>query len=103
MISPAATAIEPAQLQRRIFATLSDYLVRQATLRPLLLVVEDLHWCDDTSLDLLRYLARYVPTQHLAVLLTYRSDEIGPALARFLARLDRERSAQELLLARLES
>ena len=87
----AVTAIEPAQLQRRIFATLSDYLAKEAALRPLLLVVEDLHWCDDTSLDVLRYLARLAAAQPLAVLLTYRSDEIGPALARLLAHLDRER------------
>ena len=98
----AVTAIEPAQLQRRIFATLSDYLAKEAALRPLLLVVEDLHWCDDTSLDVLRYLARLAAAQPLAVLLTYRSDEIGPALARLLAHLDRERAAQELLLARLD-
>jgi predicted ATPase len=46
--------------------------LRRLTLaeQPLILVVEDLHWCDDTSLEWLLYFARELETQRLLVLLT---------------------------------
>ena len=69
--------------------------------RPLLLVVEDLHWSDDTSLDFLLYLARRVAGRPILLLLTYRDEEPHAGLTHFLADLDRERLATELRLARL--
>jgi DNA-binding CsgD family transcriptional regulator len=65
------------------------------------LIVEDVHWSDDTSLEFLHYLARRCATQPLLVLLTYRSDEIRPSLSHWLAHLDRERLVQEITLAPL--
>ncbi|MFG2884575.1 ATP-binding protein [Streptomyces sp. NPDC048297] len=44
---------------------------------PTLLVVEDVHWADETTMDLLRYLARRLPNVPALVLVTYRDDEIG--------------------------
>ena len=43
---------------------------------PTVLVIEDVHWADDATLDLLRYLARRVDQLRLVVILTYRDDEI---------------------------
>jgi hypothetical protein len=45
---------------------------------PTLLVVEDVHWADDATLDLLRYLARRLRAVRAVLLLTYRADEIDP-------------------------
>ena len=45
---------------------------------PTVLVIEDLHWSDAASTDVLRYLARRVETVPLAILLSYRDLEIGP-------------------------
>ena len=45
---------------------------------PTVLVIEDLHWADAASADVLRYLARRVETVPLAILLSYRDLEIGP-------------------------
>lgn len=42
---------------------------------PALLVIEDIHWADDATLDLLRYLARRVRAQPVLVLVTFRHDE----------------------------
>jgi predicted ATPase/DNA-binding CsgD family transcriptional regulator len=42
-------------------------------------VFEDVHWADDASLDLLRYLGRRVETSRALVIATYRDDEVGPA------------------------
>jgi DNA-binding CsgD family transcriptional regulator/tetratricopeptide (TPR) repeat protein len=66
-----------------------------------LLIIEDIHWSDDTSLEFLYALARRCPAHPLLILLTYRSDEVRPGLRHFLAQLDRERLAQERLLTRL--
>ena len=43
---------------------------------PLVLLLDDLHWADPASLDLLRFLARSVATLPLLILATYRSDEL---------------------------
>lgn len=45
--------------------------------RPTILVLEDVHWADAATLDLLRFLGRRVGRTHALVLATYRSDEIG--------------------------
>ncbi|MEV5965250.1 AAA family ATPase [Kribbella sp. NPDC051952] len=44
--------------------------------KPTVLVIEDVHWADDATLDLLRYLARRVDQLRLVVVLTFRDDEI---------------------------
>lgn len=61
---------------------------------PTVLAVEDIHWIDAASVDVLRFLARRIHTMPLALLVTYRDHEIGarhPArpLLGDLARLDR--------------
>jgi DNA-binding CsgD family transcriptional regulator/tetratricopeptide (TPR) repeat protein len=45
---------------------------------PTLLVVEDVHWADHATLDLLKYLARRIARTPLLLALSYRDDEIGP-------------------------
>ncbi|HEV8193178.1 MAG TPA: tetratricopeptide repeat protein, partial [Ktedonobacterales bacterium] len=91
----------PEQEKRRLFAALAQLFLRQATEQPVLLIVEDLHWSDETSLDFLHYLARRCSASPLLVLLTYRSDEVHPGMSHFLAQLDRERLAQECTLVPL--
>ena len=49
--------------------------LRQAGRRPYLLVVEDAHWADEATLDLLRHLARRIHTCHALVLMTYRPED----------------------------
>src|SRR5260221_12418958 len=94
-------ALEPAQEQRRLFVALSSFLLGQAEQRPLVLTIEDLHWSDDTSLEFLLYLSRYLKARPLLLLLTYRSEEASPLLHHFLATLNRERAAVEFSLANL--
>ncbi|MBT2235063.1 AAA family ATPase [Nonomuraea sp. NEAU-A123] len=45
--------------------------------RPMVLVVEDVHWADEATLDVLRYLVRRIARWPLALVLTYRDDELG--------------------------
>ncbi len=98
---PTLSSLDPEQEKRRRFEILTHFLTSQASMHPVLLVLEDLHWSDDTSLEFLHYLARRCAAHRLLLLLTYRSDEVRPSLRHFLAHLDRERLVKESLLARL--
>jgi len=94
-------ALEPEQEQRRLFVTLTHFLLGLCDQRPVVLVIEDLHWSDDVSLEFLLYLSRYLKARPLLLLLTYRSEEVSPLLHHFLATLNRERAAVEFSLVNL--
>lgn len=85
----------------RLFFSLAQFFAEFAVPHPLLLILEDLHWIDEASLELLLALIRRLDTHPVRFLLTFRSDEIHPELAHFLAQLDRERRAVEIRLAPL--
>jgi DNA-binding CsgD family transcriptional regulator/tetratricopeptide (TPR) repeat protein len=58
----------------RLFAALREVLAAS----PHVLVFEDMHWADDATLDLLRYLGRRLDTTRSLLVATYRDDEVGP-------------------------
>ena len=58
-----------------LFAALVDRLT--GTARPTLLVIEDVHWADAATLDLLRFLGRRVERTNAVVVVTYRDDELA--------------------------
>ncbi len=89
---------DPEREKRRLFAALTRFFKERSSQQPVLLVIEDLHWCDDISLEFLLSLARACVAQPLLLLMTYRIDEVQPGLQRFLAQLDRARLSQELQL-----
>ncbi len=97
-----APPLEPAQEKRRLFEALARVVARAVGTGLLLLIVEDLHWSDESSLEWLLYLARRLVGRPILLLLTYRPEEVGPALGGVLATLDRERLAAEIPLARLD-
>jgi predicted ATPase len=66
-----------------------------------LFVIEDLHWCDESSLEYLQHFMRHSISFPWLVLLTYRSDELHPVFINWLAQQDRERRAREIALAHL--
>jgi tetratricopeptide (TPR) repeat protein len=92
-------AFEPEQEKRRLFQSLEQNLIEKSG-HSLLIVIEDLHWSDDISLEFLLYLARHIRAWPILLLMTYRSDETHPGLAHFLAEMDRERLATELILTK---
>jgi predicted ATPase len=49
---------------------------RLAARGPLLLIMEDLHWADRSTRDLVAFLATYLRNGPVLVLLTFRSDEL---------------------------
>jgi len=77
----------------RLFEQFLTLLERLAEQRPVLLVIEDVHWADRSSRDLIAFLSRNLLAPQVLMLLTYRSDELHrqhplrPVLAR-LARIE---------------
>jgi hypothetical protein len=47
------------------------------TIRPVIMVMEDVHWADQATLDFLRYIGRRVGDTKCVVVCTYRDDEVG--------------------------
>lgn len=76
---------DPEQERRRLFVALTELFTGLATKQPVLLTVEDIHWSDETSLEFLHYLARRCSHEPLLLVLTYRDDEMNPALRAWLA------------------
>jgi DNA-binding CsgD family transcriptional regulator/tetratricopeptide (TPR) repeat protein len=83
-----------------LFAAL---LRRLAEERPVLLVVDDLHWADRTTRELLGYLARTLRPARVLLLAAYRDDDLDRAhpLPPYLAALERLPGVRRLRLARL--
>jgi DNA-binding CsgD family transcriptional regulator/tetratricopeptide (TPR) repeat protein len=86
----------------QLLELLLGMLHRIAERTPVLLVVEDLHWADQSTRDLLGFLVRNLRAG-VALVLTYRSDELHRRhpLRPFLAELNRDGRAQRLELGRL--
>ena len=66
--------IEPEQLQRQITLAARALLERRTARQPLVLVVDDLHWADAASIDLLCELADQLADQPLLLLFAQRPD-----------------------------
>lgn len=96
--SVAREAVDPEDDRRRLFHSFTAAISALGSVQPLLLVIEDVHWSDDATLDLLLHLARRITSQAIALILTFRSDEIGLRLHRLLADFDRAHCASEVKL-----
>ncbi|MFN8541138.1 MAG: AAA family ATPase [Thermomicrobiales bacterium] len=94
----------PVASHDALFARVQDFLVAVAAKRPLVLFLDDLHWADPASLDLLRFLAREFTQAAILLLATYREDELTRRhpLARLLPLLVRETAAERLSLRSLD-
>jgi DNA-binding CsgD family transcriptional regulator/transcriptional regulator with XRE-family HTH domain/tetratricopeptide (TPR) repeat protein len=90
--------------QSALFAAVRDYLEAMAARGSVVLILEDVHWADPISLDLLRFLARQVAAVPLLLLVTYRSDELSKhhPLSQLLPMLVREAHATRLSLGPLQ-
>src|ERR1700676_2528268 len=68
------TAVNSGANRDAIFTTALDELERANAL----VVFEDMHWADEATLDLLKYLGRRIHRTHTMLAVTYRDDEVGP-------------------------
>lgn len=72
--APGETAADVSQVQ--LFDAVANALTGAARERPVLLVVEDLHWADGASRDLLTFLLRRLRSERLLVVATVRTDDL---------------------------
>src|SRR4029450_8547383 len=93
-----------AELARRyVWNSFSEFIGRAAPGQPLLLVLEDLHCADESTVLLPEYLAPLLPDMPVLVLGTYRDLEVDLSnpLARVVAQLERRRLLERVSLRRL--
>lgn len=102
---PAPMALPTEQARHYMFECTCDLLERAAAARPMLLVLEDLHWADSSTTQLLESVARRVDRTRLLVLCTYRDVDLGPRdpFMAGLERLIRLRAVSRMTLRRLSA
>ena len=83
--------IDPETDKRRLFHAFTQVVTTLARTQPVFIAVEDVHWSDDATLDLIFHLARAHASHPVAIALTYRGEETGPRLERLVADLERAR------------
>jgi class 3 adenylate cyclase/tetratricopeptide (TPR) repeat protein len=66
--------LEPKQKREKTFEAIRDLLIRGSQDRPLVLVVEDLHWIDKTTEEFLGYMIGWLPRTRILLLLLYRPE-----------------------------
>ena len=70
-----ARLLHEAAPSHRVFGALLEQLVQDS--RPRVLVIEDLHWADDGSIDLIRYLGRRIADRPLLIVISSRNEDQG--------------------------
>ena len=90
----------PEQARCRLFDSITTFLKSASDSRPLVLMLDDLHWADKPSLLLLEFVARELAGARLLLIGTYRDMELSRQhpLAETLGELTRERLFQRILL-----
>ena len=99
-VSPSAS-VDPEMDKRRLFHGLAQSIAQLTETQPVLLALEDVHWSDDATLDLVFHLVRANGARRMAIALTYRGEEVGPRLERLIGELERARVVTELRVDRL--
>lgn len=100
LVTPVSNNDDTQAQKRRLFEGIAQII------RPLnpehvrIIVLEDIHWSDQTSQELLRFLARVLIEERILLLATYRADELHRRhpLTSLLAYLTRERLYDEIRL-----
>jgi DNA-binding winged helix-turn-helix (wHTH) protein/tetratricopeptide (TPR) repeat protein len=101
---PTPTTVDPEGQRYRLFETVGAWLAVASRARPVLLLLDDLHWADKPTLLLLRHLVRSARTASFAIVATYRESELGRThpLAEMLVALRRETRVTRLVLRGLD-
>jgi predicted ATPase len=101
---PTPPPVEPEAARFRLFDSLAAFLRAAAARRPLLLILDDLHWADAPSLALLRFVSRELEGAGPLVVGIYRHAEVdrGHPLVATLADLTRGQDRRRVLLHGLD-
>jgi tetratricopeptide (TPR) repeat protein len=75
----SARADDPGPSARfELFEAVNDLVDRLAHDQPLVLVMEDVHWAEPSTVSLLRHLVRHASAARVLIVASYRAEEIGP-------------------------
>jgi len=69
----------PGVAQQQLFGAVLGMLTELANASPVLLVLEDLHWADRSTRDLVTFLSRMLRAERIALVLSYRADDLHRA------------------------
>jgi predicted ATPase len=97
------TDLGPAEVRRHLFSCYCDLVKRIARERSALMILDDLHWADDSTLALLEHLTQRLADIPMLVVGTYRDAELDlvRGLGNFLEKLLRGRAATHVKLKAL--
>ena len=97
--------MDPRQARFRLFDSVTSFLSETAASQPLVIVLDDLHWADQSTLDLLEFVARDISSNPMLLIGGYRDMELSRQhpLSETLAALTRVRGFQRIPLRGLES
>lgn len=70
--------VDPEAARFLLFDAVTTFLARRAARRPLLVLLDDMHWADVPSVHLLAFIARRVRDLPIALVATYRDNELDP-------------------------
>ncbi len=87
--------------RHRLFLQVLQLLTGLAAQSPVLLVLEDLHWADESSRELLGFLAVRLRTEPVLMVGTLREEELAAGVRRWLAELERGPEVTRLRLGPL--
>ena len=101
---PPPVELPPDQQRRYLFNNFLAFIERGARVTPNVLLVDDLHWADESTLALLQHLAPHLAQMPVLVVGTYRDVDLDAErpFARTLEALTRQRLAQKIALKRLD-
>jgi predicted ATPase/class 3 adenylate cyclase len=68
------SSLSPEQQRRRLLAALVEWVLGHARVQPLIIAIEDLHWADPSTLELIQLLVEQAATERLLLLYTARPE-----------------------------
>ena len=103
LLPEAGAELDGTPTANRVLETVSTVLERASSSQPAVVVIEDLHWADDATLAVLRFILHAFNGGRFLLLMSYRSDDLHRRhpLRDFLAESERGRYAKVMRLGRL--
>jgi DNA-binding CsgD family transcriptional regulator/tetratricopeptide (TPR) repeat protein len=78
-VGMATGRIEEIESQAALFSDLKAFFTALASILPVMIILEDLHWADPASIEFLRYLGAGLASLPILLIATYRRDELTRA------------------------
>jgi DNA-binding SARP family transcriptional activator len=95
--------LAPDEDRMRLLDGVARFVTALSARKPVLLVLDDLHWADASTLVMLRHVARVAAGQRLMIVTAYRADEAGPHLRDTLGALRTDVDTTSVRLCGLDS